>query len=122
MLRMFSFLPPVGCYVLSALALAGTYLIHSRLTAAGEAVDSSIYVVGGIVAFLFAFAGFQKSLEERDRASRPRVSSDEVLQKLTPTETATKDRSLDIPPPVLSGPAADSPLGRVRARSQSPGF
>lgn len=122
MFRMFSFLPPIGLYTLAALALAGTYYIHSSQTAAGETVDSSVYVVGGIIAFLLAFAGFQKSLAERDEAKRPRVSSDEVMKKLTPTETGIKDVGLDGPPQSLTGPTADSPLGRVRARSQSPGF
>ncbi len=117
MLRMFGFLPPAGCYLLAALAMGTTYWIQTTIAEANGVSDSRIYVVGGIIAFLLAFAGFQKSLEQKEKAQKPRVSSEEVMQKLTPTETGTKEGTLDVPPPLVGGPAADSPLGRVRARS-----
>ena len=120
MLRMFGFLPPAGCYLLAVVTMGTTYWVQTTIVEAGGAVDTRIYVVGGIVAFLLAFAGFQKSLEQKENAQQPRVSSEEVMQKLTPTETGNKDGELDVPPPLVGGPAADSPLGRVRARSGSP--
>ena len=119
MLRIFSFLPPIGCYALAIIVVAGTMSIQTMLENAGHSADSRIYVAGGILAFLLAFAGFQKSIEQKQENAKPRVSSDEVMQKLTPTETGAANPDLDIPPQTLSGPAADSPLGRVRARSQS---
>ena len=117
MLRMFSFLPPAGFYAFAGTAVAVTWWFYDSLTRAGEPVDTRIFVVGGILAFLFAFLGFQRSIEEREERNKPRVSSDEVMQKLTPTETGRKDRSLDMPPPSAHGPAHDTPLGRLRARS-----
>ena len=117
MLRMFSFLPPIGCYALAVGALVASYGLQMELVARGNPADTRIYVVGGIVAFLLGFAGFQKSLELRENAAKPRVSSAEVLQKLSTPETGTADPELDVPPKTLSGPADDSPLGRVRARS-----
>ncbi len=117
MLRMFGFLPPIGCYALAAIALVATYILQLRLVNAGEPADSRIYVVGGILAFLLGFVGFQKYLEQREEAQRPRVSSSDVMQKLVPKETGLKDNDLDAPPELVNGPAADSPLARVRARS-----
>ncbi len=118
MLGMFSFLPPVGFYAFAGTAVAGTWWLHNLVVQAGEPADTRIFVVGGILAFLFAFLGYQKSLEEREEKNRPRVSSDEVMQKLAPAETGRKDRSLDVPPPSAHGPADDTPLGRLRARSR----
>jgi len=117
MLRMFSFLPPIGCYALAVAVLFGTYSLRSSLEASEGNLASQILLVGGIIAFLLAFLGFQRSLEQKDEAQKPRVSSEEVLQKLTPTETGLPDADLEVPPRPLSGPSADSPLGRVRARS-----
>ncbi len=119
MLQMFSFLPPVACYGLAALSVAATFSVQTMLESAGYPADSRVYVVGGILAFLLAFAGYQKSIANRERAQQPRVSSDEVLQKLSVKESGLADPGLDIPPENPSGPAADSPLGRIRARSQS---
>ncbi len=119
MLQMFSFLPPIACYGLAGAAVAGTFSVQAMLENAGYQADSRLYVVGGIVAFLLAFAGYQKSIANKERAQKPRVSSDEVLQKLSVKESGLADPSLDIPPENPSGPAADSPLGRIRARSQS---
>ena len=121
MLRMFSFMPPLGCYALAVAALGATYLAQMAVIERSGAADSRLYVVGGILAFLLAFLGFQRSLEQREEAQRPRVSSADVLQKLTPTETGQPDAELDVPPADLHGPAADSPLGRVRARSEAQG-
>ena len=117
MLRMFGFLPPIGCYALAAVVLLATYAFQISLLNAGEPADSRAYVVGGILAFLLGFAGFQRQMEQREEAQRPRVSSSDVMQKLAPKETGTKDSDLDVPPRRISGPAADSPLARVRARS-----
>ena len=117
MLRIFSFLPPIGCYVLAAGALFASYALQMELIARGQPADSRIYVVGGILAFLLGFAGFQKSMEQRENAKKPRVSSAEVMQKLTAPESGIADPELDVPPENLSGPAEDSPLGRIRARS-----
>lgn len=119
MLRMFSFLPPVGLYILAIVALGGTYFAQEAVLAANPEADiNKIWLVGGILAFLLGFGGFQKSLEARDAANTPRVSSADVLQKLTPTETGAPDAGLEVPPPSQHGPDADSPLGRLRARSE----
>jgi hypothetical protein len=118
MLRVFSFLPPIGFYVLAVAVLAATYSFHSTLMSADPEADTNqVWLVGGIFAFLLAFGGVQKRMEEREQAAKPRVSSADVLQKLTPTETGKKDGELDLPPPSVHGPDANSPLGRVRARS-----
>lgn len=118
MLRLFSFLPPIGFYVLAIAVLAGTYSFHVNILAENPDADTNrIWLVGGILAFLLGFSGFQKAMEDRGKAAEPRVSSSDVLQKLTPTTTGTKDGDLDIPPPIAHGPEANSPLGRVRARS-----
>ena len=122
MFRMFSFLPPIGCYVLAIVAIVATYFLQMGLAEAGQAVDTRIYVVGGLLAFLLAFAGFQKTLEEREEANKPRVSSADVMQKLAPKETGLPDADLDAPPETLNGPAADSPIARVRARSDGLGI
>ncbi len=119
MLRLFGFLPPIGFYALAICALAATWSAHEAFLASNPDGDTNkIWLVGGILAFLLAFGGFQKSLENRAKASRPRVSSADVMQKLTPTETGTADRGLDVPPDNVHGPDADSPLGRIRARSE----
>ena len=122
MFRMFSFLPPIGFYALAVVALVATYFLQIGLAEAGEPVDTRIYVVGGLLAFLLAFAGFQKSWEEREEANKPRVSSADVMQKLAPKETGLPDADLDVPPENVSGPAAGSPLARVRARSDGLGI
>ncbi len=123
MLRMFGFLPPIGFYVLALTALAATLSVKDAFLAANPDGDTNkIWLVGGIFAFLLAFGGFQKSLENRARANQPRVSSADVMQKLTPTETGKADRSLDGPPTMVHGPDADSPLGRIRAKSGSADF
>lgn len=120
MLRMFSFLPPIGFYVLAILALVGTYSVHTTLLASGAEVDmNKVWLVGGIIAFLLGFGGFQKSLENREKARKPTVSSADVMQKLTPTETGKANPDLDIPPEYAHGPEANSPLGRLRARSRA---
>ena len=119
MLRMFSFMPPIACYALAIVAGAATYLAQMAMIENTGAADSRIYVVGGILAFLLAFIGFQRTLDQKEEASRPRVSSHDVLQKLTPTESGGPDLELNGPPEDLHGPAADSPLGRVRARSEA---
>ncbi len=122
MLRMFSFLPPIGCYALAIVALGATYLMHVGLSETGEPVDTRVYVVGGILAFLLGFSGFQRSLEEREEANKPRVSSADVMQKLVPKETGRPDPDLEGPPETVTGPAEDSPLARVRARSGGMGI
>ena len=120
MLRMFNFLPPIGFYPLAICVLAGTYSIQTTLQAANAEVDvNKIWLVGGILAFLLGFGGFQKSLEVREAANQPRVSSADVMQKLTPTETGKANADLDVPPENAHGPDANSPLGRLRARSES---
>ena len=99
---------------------AGRHLyIQTTLQAVEVEVDfNKIWLVGGILAFLLGFGGFQKSLEEREKANQPTVSSADVMQKLTPTETGKANPDLDIPPEGAHGPEADSPLGRLRARSE----
>lgn len=120
MLRMFNFLPPIGHYVLAICVLAGTHSIQSMLLAADPQADiNKVWLVGGILAFLLAFSGFQKAMEAREEAKKPRVSSADVMQKLTPMETGKVDTDLDVPPETVHGPDANSPLGRVRARSES---
>ena len=120
MLRMFSFLPPIGFYVLAICVLAGTYSLQTTLQAGNPEVDiNKLWLVGGILAFLLGFGGFQKSIENRAQASKPTVSSADVLQKLTPTETGQANPDLDVPPESVHGPDANSPLGRVRARSET---
>ncbi len=118
MFRMFSFLPPIGSYILALGVFGGTYYLQSAMLAENPEADvNKIWLVGGILAFLLGFGGFQRSIEMRSEAMQPRVSSSDVLQKLTPSETGTPDNDLEVPPPTLHGPDADSPLGRVRARS-----
>lgn len=119
MLRMFNFMPPIAYYGLSVVAVVATYLAQMMMIENAGAADSRVYVVGGIMAFLMAFVGFQRSIEQREEANRPRVSSQEVLQKLSTPETGMADPELDVPPEDLHGPSADSPLGRVRARSEA---
>ncbi len=120
MLRMFNFLPPIGFYLLAICALAGTYSVQMAFQAAEAEFDlNKIWLVGGILAFLLGFGGFQKSLEVREKANQPRVSSADVMQKLTPTETGKANPDLDVPPENAHGPDADSPLGRLRARSET---
>ena len=114
---MFSFLPPIAFYALAATALIATYFIQVAITNATGMSDSRVFVVGGIVAFLLSFVGFQRSLEQKEKASLPRVSSHEVLQKLSPTETGRAEPDLNVLADNIDGPAADSPLGRIRARS-----
>lgn len=118
MFRMFSFLPPIASYVLAILVMVVTFYAQAGMLAADPQADvNKVWLVGGIVAFLLAFGGFQKGIELRGEKMTPRVSSSDVLQKLTPTETGTVEPDLDVAAPVLHGPDADSPLGRVRARS-----
>ena len=102
MLRIFSFLPPVGCYALAGVVVAGIFSLQNMLENNGQPADSRIYVAGGIIAFLLAFAGYQKSIEQREEARKPRVSSEDVLQKLTPTETGVANPNLDVPPETVS--------------------
>lgn len=122
MFRLFAALPPFALYALAALTAVATWFLTSSFAVAGDPVDSRWYVVGGILAFLFFFSGFQKSLEERQEAAKPRVSSEDVLQKLSPKESGMADKNLDVPPPDRHGPAADTPLGRIRARSEMQSF
>lgn len=118
MFRMFSFLPPIGSYILAVGVLSGTYYLQDAMLASDPDTDvNKIWLVGGLLAFLLAFGGFQRSIELRNEKMQPRVSSSDVLQKLTPSETGRADRELDAPPPSLHGPGADTPLGRIRARS-----
>ena len=119
MFRMFSFLPPFASYVLALGVLGGTYYLQAAMLASDPDSDvNKVWLVGGILAFLLAFGGFQRGLEQRSEAMKPRVSSSDVLQKLTPTETGAVDSDLEVPPPSLHGPEANSPLGRLRARSE----
>lgn len=119
MFRMFSFLPPFASYVLALGLLAGTYYLQAAMLASDPDADvNKVWLVGGILAFLLAFGGFQRGLEQRSEAMKPRVSSSDVLQKLTPTETGAVDAELEVPPPSLHGPEANTPLGRLRARSE----
>jgi|GEM_PF-2340464 hypothetical protein len=116
--RMFGFLPPIGSYILAAGILMGTYFLQAEILAMDPEADvNKVWLVGGLIAFLLAFGGFQRSIELRSEAAQPRVSSADVLQKLTPTETGTLDMQLENAPAEIHGPDADSPLGRVRARS-----
>lgn len=117
MLGMFSFLPPIAFYALAAVAVIGTYFTQVAVINATGMSDSRVFVVGGIVAFLLFFVGFQRSLDQKEKASQPRVSSHDVLQKLSPKETGKADPELNIRLDELEGPSADSPLGRIRARS-----
>lgn len=118
MLRMFSFLPPIGSYILALGVLAGTYYLQDAMLASNPDADvNKVWLIGGILAFLLAFGGFQRSIEMRSEKMQPRVSSSDVLQKLTPTETGMADPELDVPPATVHAPEADSPLGRLRARS-----
>lgn len=118
MFRMFSFLPPIGSYILAIGVLGGTYYLQAALIAENPDTDvNKVWLVGGILAFLLGFGGFQKSLELRGEAMKPRVSSSDVLQKLTATEPVDVHSDVEAPPPSLHAPDADSPLGRLRARS-----
>lgn len=121
MLNIFNFMPPVACYGLAGATVVVTYFAQIAVTESTGAADSRVYVVGGILAFLIAFLGFQRTLEQRDEARRPRVSSHDVLQKLAPSETGLADPDLNQPPKGLLGPEADSPLGRIRSRSSQIG-
>lgn len=122
MLRMFSFLPPFACYILALGVLGGTYYLQSAISEADpQANVNRIWLVGGILSFLLGFGGVQRSMELRGEAMQPRVSSTDVLQKLTPTETGRADTEPDGPPEFAHGPEADSPLGRIRARSNPVG-
>ena len=118
MFRMFSFLPPIGLYILALGVMGGTYYLQAELIASDPEADvNKVWLVGGIIAFLLAFSGFQRAMEQRSEAMQPRVSSADVLQKLTPGGTGMTDPDLDAPSPFVHGPRADSPLARVRARS-----
>ena len=118
MSRMFSFLPPIGSYILALGVLAGTYYLQAALAVENPEADvNKVWLVGGILAFLLGFGGFQKSMELRGEAMKPRVSSSDVLQKLSSPETSQVGADLEAPPPSLHEPDADSPLGRLRARS-----
>ena len=108
MLRMFSFLPPIGSYILATGILAGTYFLQDALLAANPQADvNKVWLVGGLLAFLLAFGGIQKSIEMRSERMQPRVSSSDVLQKLTPSETGVADQTIEAPPPTLHAPDAD---------------
>lgn len=118
MFRMFSFLPPIGSYILAVGNLAGTYFLQDAMRVADPTADvNKVWLVGGLLGFLLAFGGFQRSVEMRNEKMQPRVSSTDVLQKLTPTETGVADQNLNVPPASVHAPDADSPLGRIRARS-----
>ncbi len=118
MFRMFSFLPPIGSYILAVGILAGTYFLQDAMRVADPTADvNKVWLVGGLLGFLLAFGGFQRSVEMRNEKMQPRVSSTDVLQKLTPTETGVADQNLNVPPASVHAPDADSPLGRIRARS-----
>ncbi|MCG6883452.1 MAG: hypothetical protein LJE62_06835 [Silicimonas sp.] len=118
MFRMFSFLPPIGSYVLALGVLGGTYYLQASMLAANPDTDvNKIWLVGGILAFLLAFGGFQRGLEQKGEAMKPRVSSSDVLEKLTHPETGMANPDLDVPSHAYHEPDANSPLGRLRARS-----
>ncbi|MCV6591390.1 MAG: hypothetical protein OIF48_00445 [Silicimonas sp.] len=121
MFNLFNVMPPVACYALAATSLIATYFTQIAVIESSGAPDSRVYVVGGIVAFLLGFVGFQRKLEQRDAASRPRVSSSDVLQKLSPGQDGQAAPELNLRPDGLHGPDADSPLGRVRSRTSEIG-
>lgn len=118
MLRFFSFLPPIGSYILAIGILSGTYFLQDAMRLADPSADvNKVWLVGGLLAFLLAFGGVQKSIEMRNEKMQPRVSSSDVLQKLTPTEKGVADQNLNVPPASVHAPDVNSPLGRIRARS-----
>ncbi|MEO0915727.1 MAG: hypothetical protein AAFY31_01910 [Pseudomonadota bacterium] len=118
MFRMFSFLPPFASYILAIGVMAGTYYLQAGMLEANPEADvNKVWLVGGIIAFLLGFSGFQKSIEHRSEKMQPRVSSADVLQKLTPTETGVADQSLEVVPQNMQALDEDSPLARIRARS-----
>ena len=82
-------------------------------------INYSGYVVGGIIVLLLTFVGYQRTLE--DRASRrPRVSSTDVMSKLTPMAPGDAKPEFEMAPRQRTSKAdPDSPLGRIQARSQS---
>lgn len=121
MFRMFSFLPPVGSYVLAICILAGTYFAQAEMLANNPGADvNKVWLVGGIIAFLLAFGGFQKSLQLRGEAMTPRVSSSEVMEKLAHGDASRPHPEPDMPSHMIHEPAEDTPLTRVRARSNPP--
>ena len=118
MFRMFSFLPPIGSYILAAGVLAGTYYAQAEMLAGNPDADvNKIWLVGGIVTFLLAFGGIQRSMEIRGEAMTPRVSSSDVMEKLTHGDVAEPRPEPEMPSHMIHEPAEDSPLTRVRARS-----
>lgn len=118
MFRMFSFLPPVGSYILALGVLGGTYFLQLEMLAANPDTDvNKIWLVGGILAFLLGFGGFQKSMEIRGEAMKPRVSSSDVLEKLTHGESGAPHAEPTMPSHMIHEPEGDSPLARVRAKS-----
>jgi hypothetical protein len=77
------------------------------------------YVIGGLIALFLAVLGYMRSVEDRNNR-KPRVTSTEVMSKLTPTAPGAADPALDlIAPRVTSKADPDSPLGRIQARAQS---
>ena len=60
MFRMFSFLPPIGCYALAVVAIVGTYSFQASLDSSEGNLQSQVMLIGGIVAFLLIFAGISK--------------------------------------------------------------
>ena len=118
MFRMFSFLPPIGSYILAIGALSGTYFAQAEMLAMNPDADvSKVWLVGGILTFLLGFGGLQKSLEMRGEAMTPRVSSTDVLDKLNHAEPSSPAAEPDMPSHMIHKPSGDSPLARVRARS-----
>lgn len=76
------------------------------------------YVLGGIIALLFVFLGYQRSIADSSR--KPRVTSTEVMSKLSPMATGMADPDLDlVAPRTVSKADPNSPLGRIQARAQS---
>ncbi len=118
MFRSFSFLPPIGSYTLAVGVLAGTYYAQAEMLADNPDADvNRIWLVGGILAFLLAFGGLQKSMELRGEAMTPRVSSSDVMEKLAHADMSEPRPEPDMPSHMIHEPAEDSPLTRVRARS-----
>lgn len=121
-MRIFSFLPPIASYVFAGAIVACTFYYQAEVTAADPTADvSRIWLIGGILAFLLGFGGFQKSLERRGEKLQPSVNSMDVLAKLNVKVTDEPVPEPEIVPTPDQWLDADSPLGRLRAKSNPNG-